>query len=93
MKHGVDPLDVWNLDTALAKWLGKRLKILGENTAWTPYGYDYDKWVMDLREYGKAFEDYGKDKFMVDLEEEKALHARVDKALEFLKDNFYSLWD
>jgi hypothetical protein len=96
--------DAWNLDTALAKWLGKRLLWLAENAHGIPGPYltyaedgfntvDDDKamarWRKDLRTHGKALQDYGKGKVA---NRDDGLEKAQD-ALRWVAKRLPCLWD
>lgn len=86
--------DCINLDSSLAKWLGKRLVHLGTHTNCRPLGYDADDgaWNRDLIAHGETLLAYSKS----DCDHIKTLtikHRAAKKAMRFVTKHFGQLWD
>jgi hypothetical protein len=104
--RGYSDRDVWNLDTYIFKILSKGLIRLADTTHGHPCPYPRDvhppaqstkcmceyRWDSDLREYAALFYKLAEDLFEGDdwVKEEEAAHQ---KAMEWMKENFSSLWD
>ena len=102
MKWKDDPIgkDCINLDITLANWLAPRLKFLSENTHGWPHVEGHEEttdklfkyWKNDLRITAKALQDYADAGGNFCAEEEDRTE-QVQKAMQWVADNFTNLWD
>ena len=106
MKWKDDPIgkDCINLNTTLARWLALRLQFLGDNTNGWPitfclgcasqeeYDRQYRNWRIELWDTAKALKDYADADGNFDTEYEIRTE-RVQKAIQWVADNFTNLWD
>lgn len=109
MKWKDDPIgkDCINLNTTLARWLALRLQFLGDNTNGWPitdyfgeddeasqeeYDRQYRNWRIELLDTAKALKDYADADGNFDTEYEIRTE-RVQKAMQWVADNFTNLWD
>jgi hypothetical protein len=105
MKWKDDPIgkDCINLNTTLARWLALRLQFLGDNTSGWPlvtdkeetqeeYDRQYRNWRIELWDTAKALKDYADADGNFDTEYEIRTE-RVQKAMQWVADNFTNLWN
>jgi len=104
--RGYSDRDVWSLDTYIFKILSGGLIRLADTTHGYPCPYPKDahsltqptsctcayRWDSDLREYAALFHKLAEDSFEGDdwIKEEEAAYQ---KSMEWIKENFSSLWD
>ena len=95
--------DCINLNTTLARWLSIRLQFLGDNASGWPlvtdkeetqeeYDRQYRNWRIELWDTAKALKDYADADGNFDTEYEIRTE-RVQKAMQWVADNFTNLWD
>ena len=105
MKWKDDPIgkDCINLNTTLARWLALRLQFLGDNANSCPlvtdkeetqeeYDRQYRNWRIELWDTAKALKDYADADGNFDTEYEIRTE-RVQKAMQWVADNFTNLWN
>jgi len=109
MKWKDDPIgkDCIDLHTTLARWLALRLQFLGDNASGWPitdyfgeddeasqeeYDRQYRNWRIELLDTAKALKDYADADGNFDTEYEIRTE-RVQKAMQWVADNFTNLWD
>lgn len=84
--------DCINLDTSLAEWLGARLLFMAQHGHSYPLRYKtIEDYRADLTCHGNALTAYAKDKY--DTEDEALLIDKATEAMQFVTDNFATLWD
>ena len=104
--RGYSDRDAWNLDLYIFKILSGGLIRLADTTHGYPCPYPRDahppaestpctcayRWDSDLREYAALFHKLAEDLFEGDdwIKEEEAAYQ---KSMEWIKENFSSLWD
>ena len=95
--------DCINLNTTLARWLSIRLQFLGDNASGWPlvtdkeetqeeYDRQYRNWRIELWDTAKALKDSADADGNFDTEYEIRTE-RVQKAMQWVADNFTNLWD
>jgi hypothetical protein len=102
MKWENDPIgkDCIDLNITLAKWLSIRLQFLAENTHGWPHLNDnegefdrqFRNWKYELADTAMALRDYADADGNFDTEHEIRTE-RVQKAVQWVADNFTNLWD
>lgn len=97
--------DCVSLDTALARWLGKRLLFLAKHSNGVPQQFieerkiedtdaAHDQWRKEMREAGETLTRYGTKLYDLDtVEETQALAVDAVEAMEWVAHWFLGLWD
>jgi len=90
-EHGFHPYEIWNLNTAIAKYILPRLKAFKKTYSGYPLGLTEEKWDDMIDDMIFAFE-YEVNQW--DLEEpfNKKELKRIEKGFKYFGKYFLSLW-
>lgn len=74
--------DCISLNTALCRWLGKRLTFLSEHTKSYPLvGYTAEEWSATLKKHGETLTSYAENIYDLPDKETTALYKEAQRAL------------
>lgn len=87
--HGFHLVEIWNMDTAAARWFIPRLRYFKAHHAGTPFGMTDAEWTAIIGKILRAFEMVGS---WTDGDSQENADA-TEAGLDLFRKHFRNLWD